>query len=267
MQYIGGQAKESGCIFCNRLESANDISSLILYRGSSVFVIMNLYPYNTGHIMLVPNQHAADPAELSSSTLREMGETLPLLTTSLKHVLGCDGFNVGLNIGSIAGAGVAAHLHEHIVPRWEGDANFMPILASTMVLPEMIPVTYAKIRSEIEREVRSASTAEVILFNENGDALLYKNQIPSVDLVPEKPVWKSVLEGVPGGVGRFEIAVWAGNESAQPVDHTSVALTLRGVVDGSLTADWDIVPANEVRVDSKTRSRVERAKQQLAPGT
>lgn len=103
---------------------------------------MNLYPYNTGHIMLVPNAHAPDPAQLMTDTLHEMSEMLPILTSSLRRVFNCEGFNIGLNIGAIAGAGVADHLHQHVVPRWQGDANFMPVLASTMVIPETIPVTY-----------------------------------------------------------------------------------------------------------------------------
>src|SRR5699024_7419872 len=119
-----------------------------------------------------------------------MGETLPVAMTALRRVLGCDGFNAGLNIGEIAGAGVAAHLHQHIVPRWVGDANFMPILASTMVLPELIPVTYAKIRAEIERDQRNVTTANMIIFDQDGRALLRRGEIPGVPLDPATPVWK-----------------------------------------------------------------------------
>lgn len=143
MRYIGGDAGEAGCIFCNRLTANDDVASLIVHRGEHCFAIMNLYPYNTGHVMIVPNTHVANIDELTAETLTEMALLLPVLTRALRRVLNCDGFNIGLNIGSVAGAGVADHLHEHVVPRWEGDANFMPIIGDTMVLPELIPATYA----------------------------------------------------------------------------------------------------------------------------
>lgn len=143
MRYIGGDADEAGCIFCNRLTANDDVASLIVHRGEHCFAIMNLYPYNTGHVMIVPNTHVANIDELTAETLTEMALLLPVLTRALRRVLNCDGFNIGLNIGSVAGAGVADHLHEHVVPRWEGDANFMPIIGDTMVLPELIPATYA----------------------------------------------------------------------------------------------------------------------------
>jgi ATP adenylyltransferase len=172
MRYISGNAKEDGCIFCNRLADDDDVQALILLRARHTFVMMNLFPYNTGHIMLVPNQHAADPEELDSATLREMGGQLPLLTRSLRRVFDCAGFNIGLNIGAVAGAGVAAHLHQHIVPRWQGDANFMPILASTMAIPELIPSTYAKIRAELHRELTGCDQCTVVLLHAHEDAVL-----------------------------------------------------------------------------------------------
>src|SRR5690606_12213301 len=120
----------------------------IVHRGESAFLIMNLFPYNTGHLMIVPNEHVASPEAASEAAIQGMAALLPPTLRALRRVLTCDGFNVGFNIGDVAGAGVAGHLHQHIVPRWKGDANFMPILASTMVLPELIPVTYAKVRAE-----------------------------------------------------------------------------------------------------------------------
>ena len=161
MNYISGGAKESGCIFCNRLHADDDVASLILHRANHAFVIMNLFPYNTGHVMIVPNAHVDSPEALDPASLAEMSSVLPIVLRAIRRVLTCQGFNIGMNVGAIAGAGVAEHLHEHVVPRWQGDANFMPILGSAMVIPELIPVTYAKLRAEIHREAHAARTAEL----------------------------------------------------------------------------------------------------------
>lgn len=267
MKYVGGHTREDGCIFCNRITETQDISSLVLYRGRDVFAIMNLYPYNTGHIMLVPNQHASDPSELPPVSWEEMGATLPLLTTILRRVFGCDGFNVGLNIGSVAGAGVAAHLHQHIVPRWIGDANFMPVMASTMVLPEMIPVTYAKIRAEIERELTGATSASMVLLDPSGQsAFIRHGTLPHIRLAPDMPVWKSVLDAIPPEVTEIELTGWAGQESAMSPDAATIALTLRGSVTGNLSEGWELVSIGNDSLDDVTRTTVERAIAQLAPG-
>lgn len=150
MDYVGGP-KAAGCIFCVKPAAHDDRAHLILHRGAHAFVIMNLYPYNTGHVMIVPYAHAAALPVLPPEALTEMMALLPWTTGILGRVLRPDGFNIGLNIGEVAGAGVAEHLHMHVVPRWTGDANFMPILANTMVLPELLPVTYAKLAGEIAR--------------------------------------------------------------------------------------------------------------------
>ena len=150
MAYVGGP-KAEGCIFCDKPATGDDRANLILHRGADAFVIMNLYPYNTGHVMIVPFAHAATLPALPAGALAEMTALLPWTTALLERVLRPDGFNVGLNIGAVAGAGVAGHLHLHVVPRWTGDANFMPILADTMVLPELLPATAAKLQGEIAR--------------------------------------------------------------------------------------------------------------------
>ena len=150
MGYVGGP-KGAGCIFCDKPAAGDDRANLILHRGAQTFVIMNLFPYNTGHLMIVPYAHVATLPALGAEALAEMAATLPWVTSLLGRVLRPDGFNVGLNIGAVAGAGVADHLHMHIVPRWTGDANFMPILANTTVMPELIPVTQAKLLAEIAR--------------------------------------------------------------------------------------------------------------------
>lgn len=267
MRYIGGHVGEDGCIFCNRLGSDQDIASLILYRDAHVFIIMNLFPYNTGHVMLVPNTHAADPADLSPETLAGMGRTLPMITTALGRVLGCDGFNVGLNIGEIAGAGVAEHLHQHIVPRWLGDANFMPILASTMVLPELIPVTYAKIRAEIERIHRNLATANMVIFDEDGRGLLHNGQVPAIDLAPEIPVWKSIVNAVPPELANFELAGWAGADSTSPDTGTPIALTFRAVADAPLPTGWAWERLDAPSLTDGARTQLQRAWLQLAPAS
>jgi ATP adenylyltransferase len=150
MGYVGG-AREAGCIFCDKTAADDDRANLILHRGQHAFVIMNLYPYNTGHVMIVPYAHVSTLATLPAAALAEMTSLLPWITALLERILRPAGFNVGLNIGDVAGAGIAAHLHMHVVPRWVGDANFMPILANTTVMPELIPVTQAKLLAEIAR--------------------------------------------------------------------------------------------------------------------
>ena len=157
MGYIGGD-KGSRCVFCDQLAAGDDRASLILHRGTDAFVIMNLYPYNIGHLMIVPYAHTSSLTALSPTALQEMTALLPWLTSLLERTLRPHGFNVGLNLGAAAGAGVAEHLHLHIVPRWGGDANFMPILAHTKVLPELLPVTQAKLLAEIARTPYPALT-------------------------------------------------------------------------------------------------------------
>jgi ATP adenylyltransferase len=150
MGYVGGP-KESGCIFCDKAAAHDDRANLILHRGTDTFVIMNLYPYNTGHVMIVPYAHVASLGAVPPTALQELAALLPWLTAVLGRALRPTGFNVGMNIGEVAGAGIAEHLHMHIVPRWAGDANFMPLLANTKVLPELIPVTQARILAEMAR--------------------------------------------------------------------------------------------------------------------
>ncbi|MGH2614261.1 MAG: HIT family protein, partial [Thermomicrobiales bacterium] len=135
MPYVAGGVRESGCIFCNRLTENDDVRTLILHRADRAFVIMNLYPYNTGHVMIVPNAHVASPEDADPELLAQMAALRGPVLRTLRRALSPEGFNLGLNVGAVAGAGVTGHLHEHVVPRWQGDANFMPILASTMVLP------------------------------------------------------------------------------------------------------------------------------------
>ena len=195
MRYISGGPSEDGCIFCNRLARANDLESLILHRAEHCFLIMNLFPYNTGHLMIVPNAHVAEIDNIEPHVIAEMARLLPPVVRALRRVLGCDGFNIGFNQGAIAGAGVAEHLHQHVVPRWQGDANFMPIIAGTMVIPELIPSTYAKVRNELDAEIHGVSRFEIILIDDadNPNVWLRDDAVPVVVAAPESPVWTSVV--------------------------------------------------------------------------
>src|SRR5436190_23132619 len=112
MQYIGGGVREAGCIFCNRLAANDDVRSLILHRAADAFVIMNLYPYNTGHIMIVPNEHVASPELATETSLIAMTRLLPPVLRAVRRALNCDGFNAGINVGTEAGAGPAEHPHQ-----------------------------------------------------------------------------------------------------------------------------------------------------------
>ena len=133
------------------------MSRLVLYRGTHALLMLNLYPYAAGHSMAVPYAHTADLDTLAPAARAELMDVPTGVDAA--HPAGHlqDGFNVGMNLGSVAGAGIAEHLHQHIVPRWGGDSNFMPVLADTRVIPELLPVTYARLRAEIERVVAERS--------------------------------------------------------------------------------------------------------------
>src|SRR6478735_696021 len=199
MQYVGGGPAEDGCVFCNRLAGDDDVDALILYRGKRAFLIMNLFPYNTGHLMIVPNQHVASPEELDDETQFEMALLVPIVLRAVRRALNPGGFNVGMNLGWVAGAGIAAHMHQHVVPRWSGDANFMPILANTKVLPELIPVTYAKIRVEIEREISNhAGDVTLIALDLERNSILADAitgngalHLPRFSASSDEAVWKT----------------------------------------------------------------------------
>jgi ATP adenylyltransferase len=117
-----------------------------LYRGDKAFVILNAFPYNTGHLMIAPMRHVADLEDLDAAERNEIMELASRSTGLIRRAMGAHGFNVGLNLGQAAGAGIPGHLHLHVVPRWGGDTNFMPVVGETRVLPEMIQQTDAKLR-------------------------------------------------------------------------------------------------------------------------
>lgn len=146
MQYIT-KSKEDGCIFCTKPKRNSDIADLILYRGKNNFIILNAYPYNPGHLMVVFYRHIANMEDLTKEEAKEHFELIQDSITLLKNTIHPAGFNVGLNIGKVAGAGVEGHLHTHIVPRWQGDVNFMPVIGETRVVSEGLDATYEKLRS------------------------------------------------------------------------------------------------------------------------
>lgn len=217
MHYVAGGTREDGCVFCNRFAEEDDVAGLILHRGDRAFVIMNLFPYNTGHVMLVPNAHIASPEIADVETLAELSEVRAPILRAARRALSPDGFNLGLNIGTVAGAGVADHLHEHIVPRWQGDTNFMPILASTLVMPELLTVTYAKLRAEIERELRGDNAAVSVVLSADGEKVLVDDeyQLPQVAGEDGEPLWRSVLRDTHAREARdIELVGWGGETRA-----------------------------------------------------
>ena len=138
--------KGNGCILCQKPRQNNDAANFILYRGQSNFIILNAFPYNPGHLMVAPYRHVANIEDLTGDESREHFNLVKKSLALLKQVLNPDGFNIGLNIGKIAGAGIEEHLHTHIVPRWQGDVNFMPVLADTRVISEGLAATYKKLK-------------------------------------------------------------------------------------------------------------------------
>ena len=127
-----------GCIFCDKPKQSDDKKNLILYRGNHCFVVLNLYPYNNGHMMIVPYAHIADIALLDSATVTEMWELVVLAKKVCSAAINPDGFNIGMNLGRTAGAGIDQHLHMHIVPRWNGDVNFMATVGQTKVISQSL---------------------------------------------------------------------------------------------------------------------------------
>ena len=144
MQYIAME-KSDGCIFCEKPKQNDDAASYILYRGRHNYVMLNAYPYNPGHLLIVPYRHLDSPAKLNPDERHEHADIVNLGLELLRRAYQCDGFNLGMNLGVSAGAGIADHVHSHIVPRWTGDTNFMPVVAGTRSLPQALEETYLKL--------------------------------------------------------------------------------------------------------------------------
>lgn len=148
IEYITGEKKE-GCIFCDKPKAGNDKKNLILYKGETSFIIMNRYPYSNGHLMAVPYRHINNMSELDH---KERLELMNLTTKCIEilKVMNPDGFNIGMNLGTAGGAGIDDHLHFHIVPRWNGDTNFMPLIADVKVMPEYLEDTYETLSEQLK---------------------------------------------------------------------------------------------------------------------
>jgi ATP adenylyltransferase len=137
LAYIQGAGKSDECPFCT-IPSHSDEDGLIVFRGELAYVVLNLYPYNSGHLMVVPFRHVADYADLADAETAEVASLTQSAMRTVRKASGAQGFNLGMNQGVVAGAGIAAHLHQHVVPRWGGDTNFMPVVARTKVLPQLL---------------------------------------------------------------------------------------------------------------------------------
>jgi ATP adenylyltransferase len=140
--------KPAGCILCDKPGQNRDAENYILYRGSKNFVIMNSYPYNPGHLMVAPYRHVASLDELTDDELGEHFEVVRRSVGILREVFSPQGFNIGMNLGKVAGAGIDEHIHTHIVPRWQGDTNFMPVISGVRVVPEALAETYRKLEGK-----------------------------------------------------------------------------------------------------------------------
>jgi ATP adenylyltransferase len=147
MKYVEDESKRGECPFCQAFLEQNNQENLVVYRGKNASVMLNRYPYTTGHLMILPNQHKEELVDLDQETRGEMTELIYKGLEVLKRVYQPEGFNVGLNIGSAAGAGIPRHLHWHIVPRWTGDTNYMTTVGGTRVIPELLEDSYQKILS------------------------------------------------------------------------------------------------------------------------
>ena len=145
MVYLDGENKPADpsaeqCPFC-RAPTLDDEKSLIVHRGETAYVVLNLYPYSPGHLMVCPYRHVADYTDLDAAETAELAVYTKQAMAALREAAGAQGFNIGMNQGGVAGAGIAAHLHQHVVPRWGGDTNFMPVVGRTKVLPQLLTDT------------------------------------------------------------------------------------------------------------------------------
>jgi len=141
VEYIRSE-KEEGCFLCRMFAESTDRENLILFRGTTVAVLMNRYPYNSGHLMVAPFRHIAGLEDRTTEEILEMETLTARAVAVLRDVMAPQGFNIGINLGAAAGAGLEDHLHQHIVPRWVGDTNFMPVMSDTRVVPETLLDTY-----------------------------------------------------------------------------------------------------------------------------
>ena len=149
MDYIR-TPKEDGCVFCKKHQSTKDRENLLLFRGEESFVLMNLYPYSNGHLMISPYKHISNTNDISAIGNQEIMSLTNKSMEIIKNIMGADGFNIGANLGKAAGAGIEEHLHFHIVPRWIGDTNFMPVVGNTKVMVEGLQETWDSMKPQFD---------------------------------------------------------------------------------------------------------------------
>lgn len=149
--YVAAADKQPGCVFCAKLREPDDAKALIVHRAEHCFVILNAFPYTAGHVMVVPYDHVDELRKLTDPAAQEMMTLTRKLEGILREVYIPDGINLGMNLGKAAGAGVAGHIHMHVLPRWFADANFMSVIGETRVVPESLEETYRKIREKFQR--------------------------------------------------------------------------------------------------------------------
>ena len=146
--YVSGADAANECVFCAAARLGNDKAAWIVHRGATCFVILNAFPYTSGHVMVVPYEHLDQLQKLPAKAAQEMMELTQRLDGILRELYHPDGLNLGMNLGKAAGAGIAAHIHMHVVPRWLADANFMSVIGETRVLPESLETTYDRIKAK-----------------------------------------------------------------------------------------------------------------------
>ena len=145
-QYVTQAVPQKGCVFCVKMQQSNDEENLILYRGLNSYVLLNLFPYNTGHLMIAPYNHIAELSLADDATWMEMMSLTRKAEQAIKKAYRPDGINLGMNLGKSAGAGIADHIHMHVLPRWHADSNFITVIGETRILPEVLPDTYRKLK-------------------------------------------------------------------------------------------------------------------------
>jgi ATP adenylyltransferase len=150
--YVSTVDQREGCIFCERPAAGDDRENLIVTRGERCFVMLNLYPYSTGHLMIAPYEHTGTIESLDRETLADMMQMAQRCMEGLRDAFSPEGFNVGINIARVAGAGIVEHVHMHVVPRWKGDSNFMPVCAETRVLPLSLDQVWEALSARLERQ-------------------------------------------------------------------------------------------------------------------
>ena len=147
--YVSTAEKTPGCIFCDLPKLGDDVRARIVYRGQNCYIVLNTYPYTPGHVMIVPFAHLDELQKLPAAVAHEMMDLAQRMETVLRQLYAPDGINLGMNIGKAAGAGVAGHIHMHVLPRWVADANFVSVIGETRILPETLALTYERVKEAL----------------------------------------------------------------------------------------------------------------------